>query len=202
MVSASFHVPGRLCLAVSRQRRLIFCRLIKGALALCIQQIGRVSTSFIPLMFFSFRAILPVALTLILPSTHAQDAAAGQAVYMQVCFACHQPTGLGLPGMFPPLAGSDWINAAKPDRLIRIVLHGITGPLQLNGQPFNSPAPLMPPQGTLSDDQIANVLTYVRTNFGNQASAVSAAEVKAIRESEKARTAMWTQVELEKIPVN
>ncbi|MCW0218594.1 MAG: cytochrome c, partial [Prosthecobacter sp.] len=151
---------------------------------------------------FSFRAILPVALTLILPSTHAQDTAAGQAVYMQVCFACHQPTGLGLPGMFPPLAGSDWINAAKPDRLIRIVLHGITGPLQLNGQPFNSPAPLMPPQGTLSDDQIANVLTYVRTNFGNQASAVSAAEVKAIRESEKARTAMWTQVELEKIPVN
>jgi len=121
---------------------------------------------------------------------------------MQVCFACHQPTGMGLPGMFPPLAGSDWVMAAKPDRLIRIVLHGITGPIQLNGQPFTTPAPIMPPQGTLSDDQIAAVLSYVRTNFGNKAGAVTAAEVRAVREAEKARTAMWTQAELEKIPVN
>lgn len=140
--------------------------------------------------------------SLILSPSPAQDATAGQTVYMQVCFACHQPTGLGLPGMFPPLANSDWVTAAKPDRLIRIVLHGITGPIQLNGQPFNSPAPIMPAQGTLSDDQIANVLTYVRSNFGNKAGAVTAAEVKAIREAEKARTTMWTQAELEKISVN
>lgn len=160
------------------------------------------SQSIFLFMFPPFRYTLTAACAFAFGHASAQDAAAGQTVYMQVCFACHQPTGMGLPGMFPTLAGSDWVTAAKPDRLIRIVLHGITGPIQLNGQPFSSPAPIMPPQGTLSDEQIANVLTYVRTNFGNQASAVTADEVKAIRELEKARTAMWTQAELEKISVN
>jgi nitrite reductase (NO-forming) len=128
--------------------------------------------------------------------------AVGQRVYSTVCIACHQPTGLGLPGMFPPLAESDWVTAKKPDRMIRMVLHGFTGPFTLNGKLFNSPAPIMPPQGgALSDEQIAGVLTYVRSNFGNKASAVSVDEVKAIREAEKARAAMWTEAELQKIPV-
>ena len=151
------------------------------------------------------------AATCALPFTsliHAQDSAPaaeslsrGQTVYMQVCFACHQPTGLGLPGMFPPLASSDWVAANKPDRIIRMVLHGFTGPITLNGKPFTSPAPLMPPQGAaLSDTQIADVLTYVRSNFGNKAGAVTPAEVAAIREAEKARSAMWTEAEILKIP--
>lgn len=125
----------------------------------------------------------------------------GKTVYMQVCFACHQPTGLGLPGMFPPLAGSDWVKAKKADRMIRIVLHGLTGPLNINGAPFTSPAPLMPPQGAaLSDTQIADVLTFVRAEYGAGASAVTPDQVKAIRESEKARAAMWTEAELLKTP--
>lgn len=120
---------------------------------------------------------------------------------MQVCFACHQPTGMGLPNMFPPLAGSDWVKAKKADRMIRIVLHGLNGPVQVNGVPFTTPAPLMPPQGAaLSDAQIADVLTYVRAEFGGGASAVTPDEVKAIREAEKARAAMWTEAELLKIP--
>ncbi len=127
----------------------------------------------------------------------------GQQVYMLVCFACHQPTGLGLPGMFPTLTSSDWASAPKPDRIIRMVLHGVTGPITLNGKPFTTPAPLMPPQGAaLNDDQIASVLTYVRNSFGNKGSVVTPDQVQAIREAEKARTAMWTQAELEKIPVN
>ena len=139
------------------------------------------------------------------PLIQAQDAASisrGQTVYMQVCFACHQPTGQGLPPMFPPLAGSDWVNVNKPDRIIRMVLHGFTGPITINGTPFTSPAPLMPPQGSaLNDEQIAGVLTYVRSNFGNKASAVTPAQVKAIRDAEKARSAMWTEAEILKIPV-
>ncbi len=152
-----------------------------------------------------FRTTLSIAVFpfLSLSGLHAQDAAVarGQTVYMQVCFACHQPTGLGLPGMFPPLAGSDWASAKKPDRMIRMILHGLTGPVSINGQPFATPAPLMPPQGAaLSDQQIADVLTYVRDTFGNKASAVSPDEVKAVREAEKARVAMWTEAELLKIP--
>lgn len=140
------------------------------------------------------------------PSVKAQDAAlearkqAGQQVYMMVCFACHQPTGAGLPGMFPPLAASDWVTAKKPSRLIRMVLHGITGPISVNGKPFATPAPLMPPQATLSDEQIANVLTYIRNSFGNTASAVEPAEVKAVRDAEASRTAPWTEAELLKVP--
>ena len=128
--------------------------------------------------------------------------ATGQRIYSTVCIACHQPTGQGLPPMFPPLAGSDWVNVKKPDRMIRMVLHGFTGPFTLNGQPFTSPAPLMPPQGgALNDEQIAGVLTYVRSNFGNKAGAVTPAEVAAIREAEKTRSAMWTEAEILKIPV-
>lgn len=152
------------------------------------------------------------AATLLLVSTpllRAQEAAApateslarGQTVYMQVCFACHQPMGQGLPGMFPPLAGSDWVTAKKPGRMIRMILHGFTGPFMLNGAPFKSPAPLMPAQGAaLNDQQIADVLTYVRNNFGNKAPAVTPEEVKAIREAEKTRSAMWTEAELLTIP--
>lgn len=137
------------------------------------------------------------------PASGGEDlASSGQRVYSTVCGACHQPTGLGLPNMFPPLASSDWVGAKKPDRLIRMVLHGFTGAFTLNGKPFTSAAPLMPPQGAaLSDEQIADVLTYVRSHFGNAAGPVAAAEVKAIREAEKTRSAMWTEAELQKIAV-
>ena len=126
----------------------------------------------------------------------------GKTAYMAVCFACHQPTGMGLPNMFPPLAGSDWVKAKKADRIIRIVLHGLSGPVQVNGVPFTTPAPLMPPQGSASSDQqIADVLTYVRAEFGGGASDVTVDQVKAIRDAEKARAAMWTEAELLKIAV-
>lgn len=168
-----------------------------------------VPSFFIPFFSFPmFRTLFFCPLFFAISSLMAQEAASpealarGQAVYMQVCFACHQPTGLGLPGMFPPLAGSDWTSAPKPDRMIRVVLHGITGSLTINGKAFTTPAPIMPPPGSLSDQQIADVLTYVRSAFGNKASPVSADQVRDIREAEKARTTMWTQAELEKIPVN
>lgn len=126
----------------------------------------------------------------------------GKVVYNTICIPCHQPTGMGLPNMFPPLVGSDWPKAKKPDRLIRMVLHGVMGPIKVNGQPFNTPAPMMPGQAaTLSDVQIADVLTFVRAEFGGGASEVTPDQVKAIREAEKARATMWTEAELEKIPV-
>lgn len=102
----------------------------------------------------------------------------GKQVYMGLCFACHQPDGKGLPGAFPPLAGSDYLLADR-DRAIRIVLKGMTGPVTVNGQTINSAMP--PQEAVLTDAQVADVLTYVYNTWGNKGDAFSAAQVKAIR---------------------
>jgi len=102
----------------------------------------------------------------------------GKQVFMGLCFACHQPDGKGLPGAFPPLAGSDFL-LADHERAVRIVLKGLTGPVTVNGQTINS---VMPPQeAVLTDAQIADVLTFVLNSWGNTGDALSAAQVKAIR---------------------
>jgi nitrite reductase (NO-forming) len=100
----------------------------------------------------------------------------GKRVYLQTCFACHQPTGLGLPGVFPPLAKSDYLMADKA-RSITGVIKGNTGPMKVNGVDYNG---VMPPV-LLSDEQIANVLTYVRNSFGNEGEAVTVEEVSKVR---------------------
>jgi nitrite reductase (NO-forming) len=97
----------------------------------------------------------------------------GKKVFLSACFACHMQEGQGLPGVFPPLAGSDFLKADK-DRAIRIPLKGLQGPITVNGKPYNN---LMPPQ-QFSDDQIADVLTYVMNSWGNNFGTVSTADVK------------------------
>jgi len=110
-----------------------------------------------------------------------------------VCATCHQPDGKGLPGTFPPLAGSELLTgpAEKP---IAIVLHGLNGPVTVAGAEYNG---MMMPWGTLSDEQIAAILTYERSSWGNAASAVTAAEVAAVRKATASRTTPWTIKELE-----
>ncbi|MCL5029796.1 MAG: copper-containing nitrite reductase [Bacteroidetes bacterium] len=102
--------------------------------------------------------------------------AAGKKVFSTTCFACHQPDGKGVPNIFPPLAGSDFLNANK-ERAIGIVLHGKTGPVTVNGKQFNN---TMPPQ-SLTDDQIAAVLTYVYHSFGNSGKTVTKDDVTKVR---------------------
>ena len=110
-------------------------------------------------------------------STVLQDANAGKAVYTKICAACHQPTGTGLPGAFPPLAKSDYLNA-DVNRAIKTVIKGLTGKVTVNGKVFNS---AMPAQATLSDKEIADVLTYVYASWGNSKKKVTPAMVKAQR---------------------
>ncbi len=107
--------------------------------------------------------------------------AAGKILYLGTCSVCHQLEGQGLPGVFPPLAKSDFLMADKA-RSIGIPLNGLTGPVVVNGQTFNS---IMPPMSQLNDDAIANILTYVRNAFGNKGEAVTAAEVTKIRTTTK-----------------
>ena len=98
---------------------------------------------------------------------------AGQALFAGTCSTCHQGNGAGLAGVFPPLAKSDWL-AANPKRAIEVVLHGISGPVKVNGQDYNS---VMPPMSQLTDDEVANILTYVLGSWGNAGGRVTKAEV-------------------------
>ena len=106
-----------------------------------------------------------------------QNAAKGKEIYTKVCGACHQATGLGLPGAFPPLAGSDYLNK-DASRAIKTVLNGLTGEVVVNGKKFNS---VMPSQKTLSDQDIADVLTYVYSSWGKSKKVVKPSDVKSLR---------------------
>jgi mono/diheme cytochrome c family protein len=100
----------------------------------------------------------------------------GRRLFTSICAACHQPTGRGLPNVFPPLAGSDYLNADK-NRAIQTVLFGRQGEVVVNGVKFNNNMPSFP----LNDQDIANVLTYVYNSFGNSGLEVTVEEVKALR---------------------
>jgi mono/diheme cytochrome c family protein len=103
----------------------------------------------------------------------------GKKVYETTCLPCHQPDGSGVPNMNPPLAKTKWVLGDKK-QLVKIVLKGLQGgEIEIDGDKFHNPMP--PQESTLSDQEIADVLTFVRNNFGNKASMVTAAEVKAIR---------------------
>ncbi|MDP1586767.1 MAG: c-type cytochrome, partial [Prosthecobacter sp.] len=121
----------------------------------------------------------------------------GKLVYDALCLNCHQPEGKGLPGIYPSIAGSDWASG-NPERLIKMLLHGLSGPIRVNGEEFKQLAPLpMPPMG-LDDQQIADVLSYVRANFSNKSTAVTPDQVKTVRAATADRAAFWTQDDLVK----
>jgi mono/diheme cytochrome c family protein/glucose/arabinose dehydrogenase/lysophospholipase L1-like esterase len=107
---------------------------------------------------------------------------AGQQVYNRegLCKTCHQANGLGLDPAFPSLSKSDWVTKDKT-LLIKVILNGLMGPMELGGKKYDGAVPMTPFGSMLSDDEIANVLTYVRNHFENKTDAVSAAEVKAVR---------------------
>lgn len=100
----------------------------------------------------------------------------GKQIFGTTCFACHQSEGQGIPGAFPPLAKSDFLNS-NPKRAINTILHGLSGEIMVNGKKFNS---VMPSQN-LSDDEIANVLTYIYNSWGNNKTEVTPEMVKALR---------------------
>ncbi|NUQ92742.1 MAG: cytochrome c [Gemmatimonadaceae bacterium] len=116
----------------------------------------------------------------------------GAQIFSSTCAACHQAQGEGTP-TYPPLAGSEWVNGAE-SRLVRIVMHGLQGDVEVQGQVYNG---AMPAWGTtLSDAEIAAVLTYIRASFGNQSLPVTTATVAQTREANAGRKTPWTIPEL------
>lgn len=122
----------------------------------------------------------------------APEMVAGNDVFSRYCALCHQTNGEGVSGAFPPLTQSEWAQGDK-GRLIRLVLNGMQGPITVNGQQYNN---VMTPHAFLTDEQIANVLTYVRLSFGNEADAVSPDEVARVRAA-NTHEGLWLVSELE-----
>jgi mono/diheme cytochrome c family protein len=129
----------------------------------------------------------------------------GKKVYEEnaKCVVCHQENGRGAPNQFPPLAGSEWVLAKEPGRLIRIVLHGLRGPVKVKDVAFDSPS-MIPWKDQLSDEELAAVLTFIRSNkeWGNEASPVTAEQVKAVRDKSTGRSSQWFVDELLKVSEN
>lgn len=122
----------------------------------------------------------------------------GRQVYLTTCVGCHANDGKGTPSLAPPLAGSDWVTGSE-ERLVRVLFHGLTGPVTVSGKTYTAPnvQPFMPPLANLNNEDIAAVLTYVRREWGNQADPISGAEVSQHRIRAQGRTTPWTQEELE-----
>ena len=120
----------------------------------------------------------------------------GKRLYSQNCIVCHQATGLGVPGQFPPLAGSEWVNADSihgDNHLVLIMLHGHQGPMQVKGGNYNN---AMPQWKQLSDDEIADILTYIRSDWGNHAPPISTSFVTLLRKESTAQSDPYTHAEL------
>jgi mono/diheme cytochrome c family protein len=122
----------------------------------------------------------------------------GRAVFNLTCAACHQSTGQGLPGQFPPLAGSEWVNTEGANRIVRALMTGLGGPITVLHNQFNNSMP--PWKDTLTDEQIAHVLTFIRSEWGNKAPPVTPDQVKKVRDQVGSRSEPSSEDELKKLP--
>ncbi len=122
---------------------------------------------------------------------------AGQEVFFREghCVTCHQPNGAGLDPAFPSIVNSPWVTTDR-DRLIKIALYGLMGPIKVGGKEYNGQVPMTPFGGMLKDEEIANVLTFVRNHFGNKAAPITPADVKAVRDVNPGRMMLYTTDQL------
>ncbi len=124
--------------------------------------------------------------------------ARGRQVYLTSCVACHSGDGQGMKLLAPPLAGSDWV-VGNPERLARVLFHGLTGPITVSGKRYTAPdvQPIMPPLANLSNSDTASVLTYIRREWGNNAEPIESRTISQLRIQAQGRTLPWTEDELE-----
>jgi mono/diheme cytochrome c family protein len=128
------------------------------------------------LMILSVSATAQVKKT-IKPAPVAASIARGKIIYNQICASCHQADGSGVPRLNPPLIKTTYVLGDKT-KLIRVLLLGLNEDVEIEGEYYSNP---MPSQAALKDEEIADVLTFVRNNFGNKAPVITSAQVKAVR---------------------
>jgi mono/diheme cytochrome c family protein len=139
--------------------------------------------------------IVGLAVAATIGSLHVARAQAvdGKRIFATTCAVCHQVTGEGQAEKYPPLAGSEWV-VGDEAKMLRIILIGLTGPVEVAGETYDGAMPGWGP--TLKDADIAAVATYVRSAWGNKAAAVTAARVAGIRAATASRKIPWTVPEL------
>jgi mono/diheme cytochrome c family protein len=122
---------------------------------------------------------------------------AGQQIYLREghCVTCHQADGKGLDPAFPPLTKNPWVTEDS-ERLIKLTLYGLMGPLEVNGKKYDGQVPMTPFGGMLNDVEVAAVLTFVRNSFGNEAAPIKAEEVEKVRAKNPGRMMLYTTEEL------
>jgi mono/diheme cytochrome c family protein len=125
-------------------------------------------------------------------ATPAARPAKGDQIFIGVCQTCHQATGLGVPGQYPPLVGSEWVTR-DVETPVRIVLYGFEGPVSVKGVAYNNKMPYF--HDKLSDTEVAAVVTYIRSTWGNQGSSATTEQVAAIRTQHGIRRP-WSAAEL------
>lgn len=132
---------------------------------------------------------------LIIEKSAAQGSSSvdGEQLYLSRCMSCHQVDGNGIPGVFPPLNEIDWVTGDK-GRLIRIVLDGAVGEYDIGGVIYSGAMP--PWKSFLNDQEMAAMLTYIRSAWDNDASRVTEDEVRLVREASNGRNQAWTAEEL------
>lgn len=108
----------------------------------------------------------------------------GGAIFQAKCLACHQANGQGIAGVFPPLAASEWVTG-KPEVLANILLHGVEGKINVKGADYNGQMPAF--KDLLKDDELAAVLSHIRSDWGNKAEAIDESLIKNVREATKTR---------------
>lgn len=161
---------------------LVFC---------CLYYFDRYSGWFEPQVYAPFRSF--EELQAYQPPTGGPDLGRGRAVYESVCALCHNSDGNGKPNQAPTFVGSEWV-LGSPNRLIRVPLAGLVGPITVKGEAWNLAMPNM--GAALSDEDLAAVLTYMRQSWGNKAGAITPEQVKAVRAELGGRTQPFTAQEL------
>lgn len=135
------------------------------------------------------------------PKDGPDPVAAGLAVYNKICVGCHQGDGNGSTSQnAPPLAGSEWVLSKDPARIARIVLHGLSGPIKVKDKEWGA-AQMLAFKDVLSDQEIADVLSYIRNTWGNKAPVVKLEQVKKAREETKDHSGYMTVEDLMKVSV-
>jgi mono/diheme cytochrome c family protein len=134
------------------------------------------------------------------PTQELSQADRGKKIFSANCATCHQMTGTGVAGQYPPLAGSEYVNGGTR-RLGMIVLKGLQGPLTVKGAMFGS-AVMQPWETTLTDAKIADVLTFIRQEWGNKGGPVVPAQIAALRKELATHSASFTEPDLKAVPEN